>query len=192
MTTKKTSTNKAATSGPRMSDEAVKAKTGKAWKEWFDILDKAGGRKMSHKEIVKYLSAEQGVGPWWQQMVTVTYEQQTGRRAQHEKPNGYQISVSRTVGATLTKLFDAFGTQKTRDKWLQEDGLVERTATKNKSMRATWNDRKTTLEINFYPKGDEKSQVVVQHSKLPNAKSAAKMKKYWGEALDRLRALIEQ
>jgi len=192
MTTKKTSTNKAATSGPRMSDEAVKAKTGKAWKEWFDILDKAGGRKMSHKEIVKYLSAEQGVGPWWQQMVTVTYEQQTGRRAQHEKPDGYQISVSRTVGAPLTKLFDAFGTQKTRDKWLQEDGLVERTATKNKSMRATWNDRKTTLEINFYPKGDEKSQVVVQHSKLPDAKSAAKMKRYWGEALDRLRALIEQ
>ncbi len=40
---------------PRMSDEAVKAKTGKTWKEWFAILDKAGARKLSHQDIVKYL-----------------------------------------------------------------------------------------------------------------------------------------
>ena len=46
-----------------MSDEAVKAKTGKAWKEWFAILDKAGASKLSHPEIVKYLSTEQAVGP---------------------------------------------------------------------------------------------------------------------------------
>ena len=34
------------TKGPRMSDEAVKAKTGKSWKEWFALLDKAGAKKM--------------------------------------------------------------------------------------------------------------------------------------------------
>ena len=185
-------TKRASTSSPRMSDAAVKAKTGKTWKEWFAILDKAGARKLAHKEIVSYLSNEQGVGPWWQQMVTVTYEQQTGKRGEHEKPDGYEISISRTVNAPLTKLYDAFGNQKTRAKWLQEDGLVERTATANKSMRVTWNDKKTILAINFAAKGDEKSQVVVQHSKLPNARSAAKMKKYWGEALDRLKSLIEK
>jgi hypothetical protein len=54
---------------PRMSDEAVKAKTGKAWKEWFAILDKAGANKMNHQEIVKYLNAKRGVGPCRQQMV---------------------------------------------------------------------------------------------------------------------------
>src|SRR5262247_3618814 len=87
-------TKRASTSSPRMSDAAVKAKTGKTWKEWFAILDKAGARKLSHKEIVSYLSNEQGVGPWWQQMVTVTYEQQTGKRGEHEKPDGYEISIS--------------------------------------------------------------------------------------------------
>jgi len=185
-------TKKAATKSPRMSDEAVKAKTGKIWKEWFAILDKAGAKTMTHKEIVNYLSTERGVGPWWQQMVTVTYEQQSGRRAEHEKPDGYQISVSRTISAPLATLYEAFGNQKTRAKWLKEDGLVERKATANKSMRVTWNDRKTSLEVNFYPKGADKSQVVVQHSKLPDARSASKMKKYWGEALDRLRTLIEK
>ena len=75
-----------------MSDEAVKAKTGKTWKEWFAILDKAGARKMTHKEIVQVLNSEHGVGPWWQQMVTVTYEHERGLRDRHEKPEGYQIS----------------------------------------------------------------------------------------------------
>lgn len=34
----------------RMSDKAVKAKTGKDWRQWFSILDKAGAAKMSHRD----------------------------------------------------------------------------------------------------------------------------------------------
>jgi uncharacterized protein YndB with AHSA1/START domain len=185
-------TKKAAAQSPRMSDEAVKAKTGKAWKEWFGILDKAGGKKMTHREIVKYLNTEYGVGPWWQQMVTVTYEQKIGRRNEHQKPDGYEISVSKTIAAPAAKLYSAFGNQKIRAKWLQEDGLVQRTAIENKSMRVTWNDKKTVLAIAFLEKGDNKSQIVVQHMKLPNASAATKMKKFWGEALDRLRTLVEK
>ena len=178
--------------GPRMSDEAVKAKTGKTWKEWFAILDKAGAKKMSHQEIVKFLNSKHHVGPWWQQMVTVTYEQQSGLRALHQKPEGYQISVSRTVGAPLAKLYKTFESEKARAQWLKEDGLVVRKATVNKSMRVTWKDGKTSLEIAFLAKGDDKSQIVIQHSKLPNAKAADKMKTYWSKALDRLRASLEE
>jgi uncharacterized protein YndB with AHSA1/START domain len=177
---------------PRMSDEAVKAKTGKTWKQWFAILNKAGAKKMSHQETVKYISAEHGVGPWWQQMVTVTYEQVHGLRDIHQKPEGYQISVSRTINVPIGMVYHAFADDKTRKAWLAEDGLAVRKATANKSMRVTWNDVKTSLEINFYPKGEDKSQVVVQHSKLPNAKASATMKTYWGKALDRLRASLEK
>ena len=177
---------------PRMSDAAVKAKTGKNWKEWFALIDKAGGRKMSHQEIVKHLSENHDVGPWWQQMVTVTYEQARGLRAKHQKPAGYQISVSRTVNAPLAKLYKSFANAKSRSSWLSEDGLAVRTATTDKSMRVTWKDKKTSLEITFYPKGADKSQVVVQHSKLPDAKSSARMKTYWGKSLDRLRASLEK
>src|SRR6185312_3861236 len=185
-------TKAAPAKSPKMSDDAVKSKTGKAWKEWFAILDKAGAKKMTHQEIVKYLNSEQGVGPWWQQMVTVTYEQLIGRRGEHQKPDGYEISVSRTIAAPVPKLYEAFGNKKSRAKWLKEDGLVQRTAVENKSMRVTWNDKKTILAIAFLSKGENKSQVVVQHMKLPTAKSAAAMKKFWGEALDRLRGVVEK
>ncbi len=189
MTTKTVKT--AAAKAPRMSDHAVQAKTGKNWKQWFALLDQAGGKKSSHQDKVRYLSSEHSVGSWWQQMITVAYEQQRGLRDQHQKPDGFQISVSRTVAAPLAALYEAFGNAKQRKLWLPEEGLVERAAIKNKSMRVTWNDRQTSLEISFIPKTDEKSQVVVQHSKLPNATAAAKMKKYWGTALDRLKQLLE-
>jgi uncharacterized protein YndB with AHSA1/START domain len=178
-------------SGPRMSDEAVKGKTGKTWKEWFTILNKAGAKKMSHQEIVKLLNSKHNVGPWWCQMVTVTYEQQSGLRDNHQKPDGYQISVSRTLSSPVGRVYKAFATDAQRDDWLGEDGLHIRKATANKSMRVTWKDGKTSLEINFYPKAADKSQVVVQHSKLPSAAAAARMKTYWSKALDRLRPVVE-
>jgi hypothetical protein len=177
--------------GPRMSGEAVKARTGKAWKEWFAILDKAGAKKMTHQEIVKFLNTKHGIGSWWQQMVTVTYEQERGLRARHEGPKGYQISVSRTVGVSLANLYRAFATEKNRSRWLDEDGLIVRKATANKSMRITWKDGKTSLEVYFSAKGDKTSQVVVQHSKLPDGKTAAKMKTYWRKTLDRLQGILE-
>jgi hypothetical protein len=177
---------------PRMSDMAVKAKTGKNWKDWFTVLDRAGARKMNHQEIVKLVSEKHDVGPWWQQMVTVTYEQARGLREKYQKPAGYQISVSRTVNAPVAKLYKAFANARSRSSWLLDDGFVVRKKTTDKSLRVTWNDNKTSLEINFYPKAADKSQVVVQHSKLPDAKSSAKMKTYWGKALDRLRTSLEK
>jgi uncharacterized protein YndB with AHSA1/START domain len=187
----KTMTTKSSTA-PRMSDIAVKAKTGKNWKDWFAVLDKAGARKMNHQEIVKLVSEKYDVGPWWQQMVTVSYEQARGLREKYQKPAGYQISVSRTVNAPVAKLYKSFSDARSRSSWLPEKGFVVRTKTADRSMRVSWNDNKSSLEINFYPKAADKTQVVVQHSKLPDAKSSAKMKTYWGKALDRLRTSLEK
>jgi Domain of unknown function (DUF4287)/Activator of Hsp90 ATPase homolog 1-like protein len=180
------STNKK-TNAPRMSDEAVKAKTGKDWKQWFAILDKAGARKMTHQEIVAVLNSKHGVGPWWGQMVTVTYEQARGLRDKHEKPGGYEISVSRTLNVPVSAVFRSFADEKQRGGWLGENGLVVRKVTPNKTMRVTWKDGKTSLNISFLPKDANKSQVVVQLNKLSDAKSAEKMKSYWSRKLDSLK-----
>jgi Domain of unknown function (DUF4287) len=175
---------------PRMGDEAVQAKTGKTWKEWFAGLNNAGAKKMSHQEIVNLLSSKYDVGPWWQQMITVEFERQSGRRAVHQRPDGYQISVSRTLNVPLRSAYQSFANEKQRNQWLDEHKLAVRTALPNKSMRLTWKDGKTSLEIAFVAKTAEKSQVVVTHSKLPDAKAAAKMKTYWRGKLDRLQASL--
>jgi uncharacterized protein YndB with AHSA1/START domain len=175
----------------RMSDAAVQAKTGKIWDEWFKILDKAGGKKMNHKEIVAYLSGNYNVGPWWQQMVTVTYEQARGLREVYQKTGGFSANSSKTFAAPLAKLYKAWSDAKLRSRWLPEKGIVIRTATPEKSMRITWSDGKTSVSVNFYAKGEAKSQVALEHDKLPNAKAVVKMKAYWTAALGRLQEMLE-
>ena len=172
-----------------VGDEAVKAKTGKDWAEWCAVLDKAGCKKMTHKEIVECVS-KHGVGPWWQQMVTVGYEQARGLREKHQTTAGYSVSASRVMGMSAADAFKAFKEDKRRGKWLPDAKLVIRKSTAAKSLRITWAKDNTNVEVLLYPKGPGKSQISVQHNKLRDAKTAAKMKAYWGKALDRLKSTI--
>jgi len=167
-----------------MSDAAVKAKTGKDWHRWFAILDKAGGKKMSHKEIAEYLYDRRGVPGWWSQMVAVTYEQERGLREKHERPDGYSVSASRTFEVPVDILFKHWSDEKLRNKWLKDKFNV-RKSTANKSMRITWNND-SSVEVNFYIKGISKSQVAVQHSKLQSAALVERTRSYWKTAMERL------
>jgi len=175
---------------PGMSDAAVQAKTGKTWPEWFVVLDKAGAQQMTHRQIATYLASEHGVPGWWCQMVTVGYERAHGR-AKHKRPDGYSISASRTLAVPVAKLYRAWNDTRTRARWLPKAPFTIRKATPGKSLRVTWGEHEN-LSIGFYDKGESKSQVALEHSKLPNAKEAAKAKAYWAEAMERLIALIEK
>ncbi|MGH9365182.1 MAG: SRPBCC domain-containing protein [Thermoanaerobaculia bacterium] len=147
---------------------------------------------MSHREIVTTLAREHPrLGPWWQQMVTVTYERARGLREKHQKPEGYEISVSRTIGASAWALYGAWKDAKARSRWLSEKPIVIRKAAANKRLRITWADGKSSLDVWFNPRGSGKSQIVVQHGKLPDGKVAARMKKYWARALERLKESLE-
>ncbi|OGC86173.1 MAG: hypothetical protein A2142_02430 [candidate division Zixibacteria bacterium RBG_16_48_11] len=174
-----------------ISDEAVKKKTGRTWNQWIAILDKAGAKQMNHTRMAAYLYKQQKLPGWWAQMVTVGYEQARGLREKHQRPEGYSVSASRVVNVPLSTLYHSWAEAKQRDKWLKVKRIEVRKATANKSIRITWSDKKSSLEVNFYDKGKSKTQVVVQHSKLKDAKAAEKMKGYWAKKLDGLKAFLE-
>ncbi|QQS37545.1 MAG: DUF4287 domain-containing protein [Ignavibacteriales bacterium] len=172
-----------------ISGEAVKSKTGKDWNEWIKVLDKAGAKKMNHKEIVAVLKENYGIGSWWQQMITVGYEQARGLRKVHETEKGFQISGSKTVDLPVSKLFSLWTNDELRTKWLGKQKIEIRKATKNKSIRISWLKDATNLEVNFYSKGKDKSQVMLEHNKIKNETLAAKQKKFWKEKLEQLKLL---
>jgi uncharacterized protein YndB with AHSA1/START domain len=174
-----------------VGDDAVRKRTGKSWAEWFELLDSAGARSMNHTEIAACLYERLNCPGWWNQMVAVGYEQSRGLRQKHERPDGYSISVSRVVASPVTRLFAAWNNAPTRTRWLGRTRLTIRKETANKSMRVTWSDNKTSLEVNFYAKGRSKSQVVVQHSKLADADACTKMKAFWAKSLDKLKTMLE-
>jgi uncharacterized protein YndB with AHSA1/START domain len=174
-----------------ISSVAVKKATSRNWREWCALLDKAGARKKSHREIAELLSTRHRVAVWWAQMVAVGYEQSRGLRAKHEKPEGFEVSVSRTIAAPVALAFEAWKDPAIREQWLPRTPLTVRKATPHKSIRITWADG-TTVAVNFWPKGALKCQVVPQHARLPDADRAERMKDFWSEKLEALRRCLEK
>jgi hypothetical protein len=170
----------------RMSDAAVQAKTGRTWAEWFEVLDAAGAAALDHKGIVKVLSEGYNVGGWWQQMVTVAYEQARGKRVLHETADGFQVSASKTIAASAASLYEAWVDDAARAVWLPDAPLIIRKATPHKSVRVRWAEGDMPIDVAFYPKEGGKCQVTVQQRGLPNDEEAKRMQAYWREALGRL------
>ena len=176
----------------KISGEAVTKSTGKTWKGWFSLLNKAGAKKMEHKQVAKLLHIRYGLSGWWAQMVTVQYEQEVKGRKKHEMPDGFQISKSTTLTASVTKTYNMINSPIKRIVWLKDPAITITKSTKDKSIRGKWIDKKANIEFQFYPKGDGKTQLVVQQSKIKTAKEAETMKIYWRKQLNNLKKYLDK
>jgi hypothetical protein len=176
---------------PPMSDEAVERGTGRSWEAWFRVLDQSGAAEKDHKEIAAWLVAQEGVSGWWAQGVTVAYEQARGRRLPGERPDGFSITASKTIGVPVERLFEAFVDPGRRERWLPGGGLRERTSTAPKSARFDWEDGSTRVIVGFIARDDAKSQVALEHERLPDADSAEAMKEFWRERVAALKEVLE-
>jgi uncharacterized protein YndB with AHSA1/START domain len=175
-----------------ISTEAVRTNTGKGWNDWFKLLDKAGAVEMNHTQIAAHLHDKLDCSGWWSQMIAVGYEQERGLRVKHQKGDGdFSASAAKTVAVPLTPLFAAWTDAKVRRRWLPGAKFTVSKATPNKSIRMAWDADGTRVEVMFYAKGEGKSQVTVEHNKLPGAAAVAEMKGYWKAALERLKELLE-
>ena len=172
------------------SDAILKERTGCTWERWVKALDYAQAYTWTHREIAKHVHEKYKVPGWWAQTVTVGYERIKGLRAVGQRRDGsFEASKSRTFAVPLVRLYRAFHDSRTRARWLPDVDLTVRTATRGKSMRITWPDR-TSVEVGFTTKGPAKSQVAVQHGKLPDRAAQARVKQYWAERLDALKELL--
>jgi Alpha/beta hydrolase family/Domain of unknown function (DUF4287) len=174
-----------------MSDAAIRRGTGRGWEEWFDLLDDWGAAERAHKEIARRLRDEHGIGGWWAQSVTVSYERARGMRALGERPGGFSVTAQKTVSAPVERLYEAFVDEPTRARWLPGAALRERTATPHKGARFDWGDGPTRLVAGFTAKGPGRSVVALEHERLPDAAEAERMKAYWRERLAALASQLE-
>lgn len=72
----------------------------RGWEEWFARLDEWGAADATHREIARWVAAQQGVEPlaWNAQAVAGSYELARGLRVVGEKSDGFAITISKTVG----------------------------------------------------------------------------------------------
>ena len=86
---------------------------------------------------------------------------------------------------------DAWADAKTRRRWLNDPAVKVRTATSPKSMRLGFPDG-SIVAVGFMPKGDAKSAVAIQHTKLPDRETVNRLKEYLAEKFDELTVLLRR
>ncbi len=177
-----------------ITDKLVVEKTGKSLEDWYGQLDRKGAQKLDQEEIYRLVNSISGLKPlgeWNQNLLATSYSWSRGLKERGEKKDGFEVSVSKTVNTELPLLYKSFIEERTRNKWLGKENITIRKATENKSARMTWTDGQTSLSVDFYEKGKNKSQVVVQHMKIKTKPESEKMKLLWQEKLEVLKLHLE-
>ncbi len=174
-----------------MTDEAMRRGSGRTIGEWLEILDAWGASERRHPDIARWLVAEHGIGGWWAQSVTVGYERARGMRALHERPDGYEVSASRTINVAAERISDAFTDEALRARWLPDAPISVRTANRGRSARFDWGDPPSLIGFNLFAKGEGKTQIGLAHQKLPDADTAERIKAMWRERLSALKEMLE-
>lgn len=176
------------------TDVEIRRRTGRGWEAWFDALDDWGAPRRTHREIAVWVAEQQGIEPlaWNAQAVANSYERARGLRAVGEHPDGFRITVTRTVAVPVQRLHDAFVDEERRARWLPDGQLRLRTASAPRSARFDWGDGTTRVHVTIDAKGLRKSSVSLEHLRLGDAQEAERFKARWRERLDALRTLLEQ
>ena len=197
---------------PSISDEAVSKATGKNWKHWFQVLDKFDVKNNGHKAAALFLFDKCGVPGWWSQMITVEYERERGLRKVGERPDGFEISASKTIAAPVSKVFSAWANADKLNRWFttgavqqfktggtysnnnHDKGVFKRIVL-NRTIKFTWDNENhcpgTMVMVEFTPKPDGRTVVRITHSRIKSLKEAEGMKTGWKWALDSLANFCE-
>ena len=181
---------KAKAAKPIMTDAGIVAKTGKGWDYWFAALDKAGAAKLDHKGITALLDKKFKPGPWWGQMIAVSYERARGIRAMNQKCDGeFSVSVTKVMPVDLSRLFDVVTDEKSRKKWFPPGAFEETSKTKDKYWRFKWK-KDARVSAGFYAKGAGKAQIAMDIGKLPDSDAVESERAAWKKALEKLEGLL--
>lgn len=176
--------------GAGIGDTAVRKATGKGWGDWYAVLDAAGAREMNHRQILALVSRYQS-GEWWQQQIAVAYEQARNLRDKHQKDDGFAATASKIINAGVTRVWAAWTDDAMRAGWLDASGWHVRKSVLYKSLKITWKDGRTHLDVYLWPRSESRTLVQVEHSKLGSLPDMERLKAFWGIALERLRRLTE-
>lgn len=197
-----------------ISDDAVQAKTGKHWDDWFAVLDAFDAARQGHKAAAAHLVEAHGVSGWWAQGITVRYEQTRGLRDVGQQSDRlFAVSVQRTIDAPADRVWRALTDPATVAAWaceapapaeLPHEGARFLTAdgkagtwlnvVPNARLRHNWErgaGKPELVEWTLTAKG-EATTLRLQHTKIATKADADQLKPGWTKAVEALRDLVEK
>ena len=197
-----------------VSSEAVAKATGRSWDEWLELLDGLGARGMNHKEIVALVAGPGGLAyGWWQQSVTVGYEQARGLRVVGQTSGAdYQIGVQKTLPVTPDEAWRLLVERPGRDIWLGTTGELQfRKGERYGTAEGAWGEVRSvahgqriritcrtpelaepsTLQLYLAPSGN-KTSIRFHQERLSSLEERERMRTHWRGVLEGLLELTEE
>jgi uncharacterized protein DUF4287 len=185
-----------------VSDEAARNKTGHGLDHWFAVLDAFGAAGKGHTAAAAHLNKDHGIPGWHAQGITVAYERARGLREVNQSCAGtFQVSVSKTVPASVAEVIQAFQDAGRRAEWLRgaDPGLVQAldaafTADKPREVktkgadyawfRFPWDGPTVEIRMTGKPKG---TSVAADNAGLAAPELVEQRRAQWKVALEGLR-----
>jgi uncharacterized protein YndB with AHSA1/START domain len=197
---------------PAVTDANAREKTGKTMKQWFALLDEAGGIDQGRRELVNHMYSTHKLDEWWATTLVVEYERAKGALEKDGKPKGYSICSTKTVAAPLERVFAAFGDAKDLDRWLGARTKVEfrdggtlqngdgdratfQRIRANKDLRLDWEHAErasgSQIEVLFVERGANKTGITLNHTRIQSRKHADELRAGWSAAFEQLKQHLE-
>lgn len=192
-------------------EAATRAATGKSMGEWFALLDAEGGPDLGRRALGQILIDQHKLDPWWSSTLLIAYEAAHGLVEKDGRAKGYTICATKSIKASPEQCFATFASAQALDQWLGQghqldfrDGGALRNADGNQAVIKKINAGKTIkliwqcaegaadspVEVKFQPAGT-KTTVMITHERLQDRPAADGLRRAWGQALDRLKQLLE-
>lgn len=194
-----------------ITDDACAAATGKSIQEWFAVLGAFGGPSKGRRALGNHLFADLKVDIWWVQTLNSQYEIHHGIREKDGRLKGYCICSTKTISAPLDRVYRAWASPKQLDRWFSSGstGAVEaggefsnadgnrgiyKRVREAKDLRLEWlgeTGDSSIVDVAFSDKGKGKTGVLVTHDRIQTREEADGVRRAWGDALTRLKDLVE-
>jgi uncharacterized protein YndB with AHSA1/START domain len=195
-----------------ISDAAVHKATGRGWDEWFALLDAAGARDWSHKEIVAWLAANGDLSGWWCQSVAAAFEKATGKRVLGGTADaGFQVGVRITMAARIEAVWDALVSPAGKALWLGSEtaelvpgatyeapdgtGGEIRVVKPLDRIRFTHSRlgaaAASTVQIALVRSAEAKTAITYHHEKLRDLDERELMRRHWKAVAERIKEMVE-
>jgi uncharacterized protein YndB with AHSA1/START domain len=195
-----------------LTDKSCREATGKTLKEWFALLDERNALKLGRRDTNVLLRDEFSVPDWWCVTIAVEYEIHKEQRKKDGYYEGYFICSTKALNAPVDDVYVAWTDNAKLSTWFGNNStakVVDGGSFGNadgdkgsylrvrpgKDLRFTWEHADfspgSIVDVVFQDKGKGKTGMLVNHSRIQSKAEADGLRAAWGEALARLKELLE-
>ncbi|ACZ21427.1 hypothetical protein Sked_14910 [Sanguibacter keddieii DSM 10542] len=175
-------------SAPEMSDEKIRAGTGRGWDEWVTLAAAGPGRDASHAQIATWAIDDHGLTGWWGHGVAVGVRRLTGQRVPGQMADGtFAVSRTKTLPITEPELREIVLDAASWALLLPGLEVTLRSKPTSKSLRFAIVDDgepEGSILVTLAAAGADRCRATVSHEKLASTAAGERWKTFWAGWLD--------